>query len=208
MRSFSHLFVLAVFSAASFLSYSSRISSAQIVTSVKLKTALKRLEADAKQISAASANQEKAKAWLALNRDAVKFAAEMNQEFPHTSIRGDRVEPQAADDLAEEVTVYGVRVFFCEPSGAWAASNEGYFKYLELWPTGPDADEGAWMGPAGNQAGCGDFEGSPEELQDMILKNQAFITRFPHSRFAAEAKERLAYAQKALAAHGEPPAQK
>jgi uncharacterized protein YecE (DUF72 family) len=164
-----------------------------------LKTALRQIQEDAKQISDAASNQQKAKAWIALNRDAVKFSAKMNRSFPHSRIiQGDRTEPQAAESLAEQATAFGVRIYFCEPDGAWAASNEGYFKYLELWPTGPDADEAAWMGPAGNQSGCGDFEGSPEELQDLVTKNRSFLSQFPHSRFAVEAKKRLAYAEEAL----------
>src|SRR5437899_12452123 len=99
MKCFSHLFVLGVVSGAIFLSYSARVSFGQGVISVKLKTVLKQLQAEAEQISAAPANQEKAKAWLAPNRDAVKFAAEMSHAFPHTSILGDRIEPHTAQHL-------------------------------------------------------------------------------------------------------------
>ena len=55
------------------------------------------------------------------------------------------------------------------------------------------------MGPVGNQSFCGDFEGSIEELQEIIQHNQHFISQFPNSRFTPEAKKRLADAKKMIA---------
>ncbi len=164
-----------------------------------LQQSLKKLQALAQKIAHASTNQEKAKAWLAMNHEAVKFAEEMNRAFPHTDIHGDKIDPPEAQKLAQQATSYGVRVEFCEIGDHWGANNEGYLKYLELWPDGPDADEATWMGPVGNQSFCGDFEGSVEELQEIIQQNQRFIAQFPNSRFIPEAKERLADAQKMLA---------
>ncbi|HZR27474.1 MAG TPA: outer membrane protein assembly factor BamD [Terriglobales bacterium] len=164
-----------------------------------LQQSLKKLQAQAQKIAHASTNQEKATAWLAMNREAVKFAQEMNRAFPNSTIHGATVEPAEAEKLAQQATSYGVRVEFCEIGDDWGANNEGYLKYLELWPDGPDADEATWMGPVGNQSFCGDFEGSVEELQEIIQKNQSFIAQFPKSRFTPEAKERLADAQKMLA---------
>jgi hypothetical protein len=103
-----------------------RSSPAQAVPD-PLKAELRRIQAESKHISVAMSNQMKAKAWMALNRDAVVFAAKMNLAFPHSRIQGDRTEPEAAENLAEQVTAYGVRIYFCEPDAAWAASNEGYF---------------------------------------------------------------------------------
>jgi outer membrane protein assembly factor BamD (BamD/ComL family) len=51
----------------------------------------------------------------------------------------------------------------------------------------------------GNQSFCGDFEGSAEELQEIITQNQHFIAQFPNSRHTSEAKQRLADARKMLA---------
>jgi len=164
-----------------------------------LQQSLKRLQALAQKIAHATTNQEKAKAWLAMNHEAVKFAEEMNHVFPHTDIHGDKIDPPEAQKLVQQATSYGVRVDFCEIGDDWGANNEGYRKYLELWPDGPDADEATWMGPVGNQSFCGDFEGSVEELQQIIQQNQQFIAQFPNSRFTPEAKERLADAQKMLA---------
>ncbi|HTD21674.1 MAG TPA: outer membrane protein assembly factor BamD [Terriglobales bacterium] len=190
MKYFALLFVYAAFASSVF---------AQAVPPVSLQLSLKKLQTQAQKIARATTNQEKAKTWLALNHEAVKFAREMNRAFPHSSIHGDKISPPEAQKLAEQATSYGVRIDFCESGGDWGANNEGYFKYLELWPDGPDADEATWMGPVGNQSFCGDFEGSVEELQEIIQLNQRFITQFPNSRFAPEAKERLADAQKMLA---------
>ena len=190
MKYFPILFACAVFAAPSF---------AQAAPPAGLQASLNKLHAEAQKIARAATNQEKAKAWLALNHEAVKFAEAMNRAFPHSRIHGDRIEPQAAQRLAQKATSYGVRIAFCEPDADWGANNEGYFKYLELWPNGPDADEATWMGPVGNQSFCGDFEGSIEELQEIIQHNQHFISQFPNSRFTSEAKKRLAGAKKMIA---------
>ncbi len=190
MKYFAILFACAVFVAPSF---------AQAAAPAGLQASLNKLHAEAQKIARAATNPEKAEAWLALNHEAVKFAEEMNRAFPHSRIHGDRIEPQAAQRLAQKATSYGVRIDFCEPGADWSANNEGYFKYLELWPNGPDADEATWMGPVGNQSFCGDFEGSIEELQEIIQHNQHFISQFPNSRFIPEAKKQLADATKMLA---------
>ena len=188
------ILVCAIFSSSTFAQ-----APAPPVSHAALQQSLQKLQALAEKITHASTNQEKAKAWLAMNHEAVKFAAEMNRVFPNSSIHGDKIDPPEAQKLAEKATSYGVRVDFCEPGADWGANNEGYLKYLELWPDGPDADEATWMGPVGNQSFCGDFEGSVEELQEIIQQNQRFIQQFPNSRFTPEAKERLADAQKMLA---------
>ncbi len=189
MKYFALSFVYAAFASSVF---------AQAVPPTNLQVSLKKLQTQAQKIAHATTNQEKAKAWLALNHEAVKFAVEMNRAFPHPSIHGDKISPPEAQKLAEQATSYGVRVDFCEIGDDWGANNEGYLKYLELWPDGPDADEATWMGPMRNQSFCGDFEGSVEELQEIVQLNQQFITQFPNSRFTPEAKERLADAQKML----------
>lgn len=171
----------------------------QAAPPASLQPSLKKLQSLSQKIARAGTNQEKAKGWLALNHEAVKFAEEMNRAFPHTTIHGDKITPPEAQKIAQQATSYGVRVDFCEIGADWGANAEGYFKYLELWPDGPDADEATWMGPAGNQSFCGDFEGSVEELQEIIQQNQHFIAQFPNSRFTPEAKQRLTDAQKMLA---------
>ena len=176
----------------------SPVAAAQGTASTKLNAAFITLQDDSRQVSSAASKQEKAKAWLRLNHDAVRFAGEMNRAFPHSQYSGETIDPPEAQDFANRATHFGVRIFFCEPGAEWAASNEGFFKYLELWPSGPDAEEAAWMGPAGNQAGCGDFEGTPDELEDIIRKNQDFLDHFPNSRFASEATKRLTQARKML----------
>jgi hypothetical protein len=172
---------------------------AQSSAPVNPRLSLRGLQHQAQRIAEARTNQERAQAWLALNHEAVKFAEQMNRAFPNTSIRGDKITPPEAQRLSEQASSYGVRIDFCEPGGDWGANNEGYFKYLELWPDGPDADLATWMGPLGNQSFCGDFEGTVEELQEIIRLNRQFIAKFPGSRFASEAKQRLADAQKMLA---------
>jgi len=172
---------------------------AQVAPASDLQLSMKKLAAQAHKIAQATSNEEKAKGWLLLNRLAAKFGEQMNRAFPNTTIHGDKIDPPQAQRLAQQATSYGVKVDFCEIGADWGASNEGYLKYLELWPNGPEADEATWMGPMGNQSYCGDFEGSAEELQEIMSQNQRFIAQFPGSRHTPEAKQRLADAQKMLA---------
>ena len=164
----------------------------------QLQIELRSLATLAQQIGDAPTNEDKARVWLELNREARKFGAEMNSAFPETSLEGDRISPDEAQKLAHTATSYGVRVEFCEPGGNWAADNQGYFKYLELWPQGPDADEATWMGPMGNGSFCGDSEGSSEELKDFIAKRKQFLQKFPNSHFASKAKQDVTEAQEQL----------
>jgi hypothetical protein len=190
MKCFARLFIFAVFASRAV---------AQTAPTASLQLSLKNLEAQARKIRLAATNEEKAKDWLVLNREAAKFAGEMNRAFPNTTIHGDQIDPPRAQRLAQQATSFGVKVDFCEISADWGASNEGYLKYLELWPTGPEADEATWMGPMGNQSFCGDFEASSEELEEVISQNRRFIAEFPNSRHTPEAKQRLDDAEKMLA---------
>jgi hypothetical protein len=156
-----------------------------------LNDELGELRSFARRITASQDDHQKALLWLSLNRAAKQFADQVNATFPDTTLQGDRVSPPNAQKLAQEATSYGVRIDYCEVSAKWSADNQGYLKYLELWPGGPDADESTWMGPMQNGAFCGDFEGSVEELQENIAQRKQFLKRFPNSRFAGQAKQEL-----------------
>jgi hypothetical protein len=164
----------------------------------QLQAELSSLAKLAQNIAHAPTNEEKARGWLELNRKARKLGEEMNTAFPGTTIQGDKISPAEAAKIAQTATSYGVRVDFCEPGGNWAADSQGYFKYLELWPLGPDADEATWMGPVGNASFCGDSEGSAEELKAFTTQRKQFVQQFPNSRFAAQAKQEIADAQAQL----------
>jgi len=164
----------------------------------QLQAELRSLKDLAQKIATAPTHEKKARRWVELNRQAKKFGEEMNAAFPDTSIKGDKISPTEAQQLAQTATSYGVRVVFCEPGGNWGADNQGYFKYLELWPRGPEADEATWMGPMGNASFCGDSESSAEELKEFIAQRKQFLQKFPNSRFAAQAKHDVAEAQAQL----------
>ena len=177
---------------------SSASSAAASEGKAQLRAELRSLAAVAQKITTAASREEKARGWIELNRQAKKFGEEMNAAFPDTSIKGDAISPAEAQHLALTATSYGVRIAFCESGGNWAADNQGYFKYLELWPNGPEADEATWMGPIGNASFCGDSEGSAEELNEFIAQRKQFLQKFPDSRFAAQAKQDVTDAQAQL----------
>jgi hypothetical protein len=177
---------------------SSASSAAASDGKAQLRAELRSLAAVAQKITTAASREEKARGWIELNRQAKKFGEEMNAAFPDTSIKGDAISPAEAQHLALTATSYGVRIAFCESGENWAADNQGYFKYLELWPNGPEADEATWMGPIGNASFCGDSEGSAEELNEFIAQRKQFLQKFPESRFAAQAKQDVTDAQAQL----------
>jgi hypothetical protein len=164
-------------------------------TRERLQTQLQSLAKLAQRIADAPTDEEKARGWLELNREAKKFGEAMNSAFPETTIQGDKISPAEAQKLAQTATSYGVRVDFCEPGGNWGAGNQGYFKYLELWPTGPEADEATWMGPTGAGSFCGDSEGTSEELKAFIAQRKQFLQKFPNSRFSQQATQEITDAQ-------------
>jgi hypothetical protein len=47
-------------------------------------------------------NDQKARSWLALNREAKKFADQMNVAFPKTTAKGDKIFPEEAQRIAEK----------------------------------------------------------------------------------------------------------
>jgi len=93
--------------------------------------------------------------------------------------------------LALQAAALGVSLDVCEPSRLWDAGTQGYEKYLQLFPGGPQADEAWWKGRLSNGPRCGDFEGSPEEYRELIEKYSEFVKRFPHSEFVPRARQRL-----------------
>jgi hypothetical protein len=167
-------------------------------TKAELQAELHSLAMLAQKTANESTKEVQARAWLELNHQAKKFAEKMNAAFPDTTINRDKISPEEAQQLARSATSYGVRIDFCEPSGSWAADNQGYFKYLELWPKGPEADEATWMGPMGNASFCGDSEGSADELREFIAQRQQFLQKFPDSPLAVQAKQDITAAQAQL----------
>src|SRR6185437_5155584 len=127
-----------------FAQQNSPASSGASEGTAQLRAELRSLAAVAQKITTAPSREEKARSWIELNRQAKKFGEEMNAAFPDTSVNGDAISPAEAQQLAHTATSYGVRIAFCESGGNWAADNQGYFKYLELWPNGPEADEATW----------------------------------------------------------------
>src|SRR5260370_32221918 len=117
MKYFALSFVYAAFASSVF---------AQAVPPTNLQVSLKKLQTQAQKIAHATTNQEKAKAWLALNHQAVKFADEMNRAFPHSSIHGDKISPPEPPKLAQPATSYCVRLDFCEPGGDQCANHHRY----------------------------------------------------------------------------------
>lgn len=120
-----------------------------------------------------------ASAWFEMNRAADRLS---------DLIVGER----DLRSFAEQATALGVTVEWCEPGGEWSTRTQGYEKYLQLWPNGPQADEAWWMGRVPNGPRCGDYEGTPEEDAELDRQYSEFLKRFPTSMHALEAEQRKA----------------
>lgn len=137
---------------------------------------IERMRALRSSIDHASNASSRAAKWMELNTMAERLAEMLGME-------------ESRKPLADEATALGVSVSWCEPSGSWAAGNQGYEKYLQLAPDGPQADTAWWQGRV--MSSCGDSEGTAEEYQYAIDTYTAFLKHFPKSRFAPEAREQL-----------------
>jgi len=127
--------------------------------------------------------QVQARSWMRMNTAAESLAEVLERK-------------RALAPLAREATSLGVGVEWCEPGGSWSARNDGYEKYLALWPDGPEADEAWWKGRV--EGWCGDYEGTVEEDTDMIATYAAFLKAFPNGRHAPEARKRMNELQQGL----------
>src|SRR5260370_16627806 len=110
MKYFALSFVYAAFASSVF---------AQAVPPANLQVSLKKLQTQAQKIAHATTNQEKAKAWLALNHEAVKFAVEMNRAFPHPSIHGGKISPPETQKLAAQPPSSAVQLHFSATTHTW-----------------------------------------------------------------------------------------
>jgi TolA-binding protein len=137
-------------------------------------------------IDQATDSARKAQAWLRLNAAADRLAEILDNQVDLKS-------------LAEKAAALGVSLDLCEMSRVWDAGTQGYEKYLQLFPGGPQADEAWWKGRLSNGPRCGDFEGSPEEYRDLIEAYSEFVKRFPNSEFVPRARQRLDEYRKGLA---------
>jgi len=120
----------------------------------------------------------KAQGWLRLNAAADRLAVILDNQVD--------LKP-----LALKAAALGVSLDVCEPSRLWDAGTQGYERYLQLFPDGPQADEAWWKGRLSNGPRCGDNEGSPEEYRELIEKYSEFVKRFPHSEYVPRARQRL-----------------
>jgi hypothetical protein len=107
----------------------------------------------------------KALAWLELNRAADQLSGLLGLDK--------ELEP-----VAKQASALGVTIEWCEPGAHWFGLGEGYEQYLQILPTGPQADDAWWMRRFRD---CGDFEGSAEEYEEAIQWLTDFLKRFPNS---------------------------
>ncbi|MCI0349941.1 MAG: hypothetical protein L0Z53_11000 [Acidobacteriales bacterium] len=94
-------------------------------------------------------------------------------------------------ELAREAKRLGIGLEYCWPGETWLVGNEGYAKYLELWPTGPRADETFWRThiepPCCDECGL-ELRDQPSR-QQLLQACKEFIEKFPHSHLRGKAEE-------------------
>lgn len=160
------------------------------VQDVKVSAALKEMAALHARLDSAANQQEKADAWLNLNRQADALAHRLSEA--QSALRGSGAPTASANvqRIADKAKALGIPISFCEIGDDWTAEPGGYANYLALSPSGPSADEAYWKSKT-EPSGCGDFEGTAEEYEQGIKMYSDFLNRFPASSFAAQAKSQL-----------------
>jgi len=132
-------------------------------------------------IDQAADSTAKARAWLDLNRAADRLAKLLGSDKD--------LEP-----LAMQASALGIAVDWCDPGSNWFAHAEGFERYLQILPDGPQADDAWWMRRFRD---CGDSEGTAEEYEEEIQWYSEFLKRFPNSSsHAPDARQALSDAQK------------
>jgi hypothetical protein len=121
-------------------------------------TAAMRKMADLKaQVDSAQNAQAQSEAWLNLNREADAVALRLSEILRLPTESAPASPTAGALRIADRTKALGISVSFCEIGEGWNADTAGYQKYLELWPTGPHADEAFWKSKVEER--CGAFSG-------------------------------------------------
>jgi hypothetical protein len=103
-------------------------------------------------IDRAADSARKAQAWLELNRAADQLTELLGSD-------------KDFEPVAKQASALGITVDWCDPGAHWFAEAEGFERYLQILPDGPQADDAWWMRRFRD---CGDFEGTPEEYEEQI----------------------------------------
>lgn len=127
--------------------------------------------------------QQTAIAWLESNRAADRLAKKLwkLQKFVSEGWM------EQAGSIADEANSGREWVIFCDTTGYWCGRSLGYRRYLEIWPEGPDANEAAWFSLPRNVK----FTWTVEEYENLVQHYGSFLSRYPESRFAEEARNRF-----------------
>lgn len=154
----------------------------------------KRMEAllsAALPVDRATTAAQAAAAWFRLNQRADEFAKDLSSFTRKLPVR-------EAKALCADAAIDGsslIPIQWCEFSGRWVAAPTGYLIYSQFLPNGPLAEIAWWFGRlASNPQGCGgDLDGDSREEGAYYAKlYAAFLKRFPHGKYSAEAREALA----------------
>lgn len=167
-----------------------KVTEKEFLEDPPIASALKEMEALHTRISSAQSPRVKAEAWLNLNRNADLLVRRMTELQPPPKDSAPITPSASLARLAEKSKALGIDVSWCEIGEGWTANPTGYENYLQLWPDGPNADEAFWKSKV-EADGCGDFEGSVEEYEQLIKLYRGFIERFPASSYVEQAKSQL-----------------
>jgi len=135
-----------------------------------------------KVIERSSNKQEKAKAWLQIQhlasqcRDQISGSTQKGCTYSCTDGLKMPSGCPGADCLSATVSA-GVGLHCSEPDGV-LASTEGYEKYLEYWPDGPNADEAEFESTLDRRYGW-TFPSTVEEEKVHVTELKAFLKKYP-----------------------------
>jgi hypothetical protein len=129
---------------------------------------------------------EQAKHWLLLQRISDRLADAMGIDL--CLLRSSNPEECPNNKVADKLQKMGISIGYCEPGESWMRTNDGYAKYLELWPDGPDAGEAYYYvhidPPCCDECSVGEhdlYEIPVSGLKKLVEEHNWYIERFPKS---------------------------
>ncbi len=133
---------------------------------------------------------EAANAWFHLNQRAEEFAKQLSSLTRN-------LPPQQAKTLCADAALDAsllIPIRWCEPDGKWVAATTGYLIYSQLLPRGRLAESAWWFSRIHDPQGCGgEYDGdSRQEGAENAKLYADFLKRFPHGKYAAQARQELA----------------
>ncbi len=139
---------------------------------------------------------EKAEAWLAFQVSVEQLVKALPKNTPFDVCEDENTEDVKRScpgaDIVMQARKLGAHIYYNGAGEAYGTTDEGWRKYLEHWPDGPNADEAWWhvnVEPKCTDECSTEAIGDPAESDAM--RYAEFIERFPNSKLRSLGERRI-----------------